>query len=342
MFKKTKCAISLLFVLVLLVGIGLVASGCQSGSEEEPATSGEEQVVYPQKGIDMIVVWAPGTATDSVARITAEYASAKWKVPVNVINKVGGHGIPGILEMMKAKPDGYTLCGDGGAGSTMLHASFPEVPYGVMDRTYIHKLVSYPLFFAVKADSEIKDLQGLIDYAKNNPETFKCGVGSIASNDNAAFTQLCELTGIDASKARVTFEEGHSGSISALVGGHVTAAIANPGDMKSLGGEAGKIRALAVTTRERLEEFPDIPTTRELGYEGCNVVGWFGLTGPGNLPDYVIEAWYNLMDEALQDEDFLQKVKNLGFPLDYVRGDELIDMIHEEYMLFKSILKDAE
>ena len=102
---------------------------------------------YPTKPISVVVTWSAGGGQDIFARIAAARLSKKWGVPVNVINKPGGMGIPGTLETLQAKPDGYTILSESSASSSMLDAWGKDVPFDIGERTYLANALEYPFFF---------------------------------------------------------------------------------------------------------------------------------------------------------------------------------------------------
>lgn len=325
--KKGLFWLAVLIVLVVAVAI----SGCGQKSSPE-----SEEPAYPQRGIDLVVPYAPGSSIDTAARLVAAYASRKWGQPVNVVNMPGGSGVPGVLEVMEAAPDGYKLLMDGHVSTSMLKAAQANLPFKIEERTYLGRIVTVPVFFAVRADAPWKNLKEVVEYARNNPKSFKWGAGTLGSINNFSQTQLFESAGVDPNKGRVIFEQGNAQAIAALLGGQVQFGIATLPDMMNLG-KAGKIRALAVTTPERLASFPDVPTTKEAGFPGANIVGWYGVSGPPGLGENVVRAWTTLLEQAAQDSTFLEEAAKVGHVIQYVPPDKLKAQIEQEYKTYLDI-----
>lgn len=292
---------------------------------------------YPNKPIEIIVASEPGSATDGAARIIATYLTKKWGSPVQVLNKPGGQTVLGTLEAIKAAPDGYTFLLDGHAYSSMGSAARKNQPPDILNRTYIVKMFSVPVFYIVRADAPWKTLTEVMGYARKDPKNFKWSGGGVGSVNNFSLTQLFETVGIDSGDGRVTFDGGHTPSLSALLGGHVKFAIGMMPDIKSL--HPSKIRALAVTSPERIKIFPDIPTTKEAGFPGANLMGWYGVSGPPKLSDNIINLWERTMRDASTDPAFIDIANKIGHIIHFVSRKEMEAELKVE---FKEYLEIAE
>ena len=293
---------------------------------------------FPQKPIQIIVPYAPGGATDAGIRIIGHYLSAKWGVPVSVVNKTGGMGLPAILEVMNSSPDGYTMLGEGHPFFFIL-ASKKDAPPVLFERTLVAKVFSVPVFYIVRADAPWKTLAEAIEYARKNPSAFKYGAGTLFSIDNFSITQLLWSSGIDSSAGRVIFDQGHSPSLAALLGGHVQFGIGMMPDIKSL--YPSKVRALAVTSRERIKVFPDIPTTKEAGFPKANLVGWYGILGPPKLPKEITSLWEKTLSSAVNDPQFLDNAAKVGHLVRFVSQEEMAAEIKEELRIHTEMAEKA-
>ena len=113
---------------------------------------------YPAKPIDVIVPFKPGGGTDSSTRVVTAFLSKKWGVPINVVNKPGGNTLPGSMEVFDARPNGYTLLADCNASSSMLPVVMKNIPYNIMDRTFLGIFTRGPVALMVPAKSPFKTL----------------------------------------------------------------------------------------------------------------------------------------------------------------------------------------
>jgi tripartite-type tricarboxylate transporter receptor subunit TctC len=302
---------SLLVICLLVVGI-------------EPTQS---QPKYPTKPIDLIVAFPPGGASDTATRILAPYLEKKWGVRVNVINKPGGNSIPAVLEILGARPDGYTLLSDCQSSYTMLHFTLKEVPFKPTDRTVLAMWGASPSTIFVYPTSPFKSLKDLEMEARRDPESFTwTSHGGPAPQDY--FMKLFFRTiGVDFAKTKAVMVKGGAQAIVMVAGNHVklgstAISITVPAH------NAGNIRIVAVGADKRWPALPDIPTVQEAGYKNLNYVPWFGIAGPLKLPAHVIEVWDKTLQEISKDEEIVQKMRNAGVTPYYYKANDA-----KEYLL---------
>ncbi len=292
---------------------------------------------YPKKPITIIVSAEPGAASDAAGRIIAPYLTKKWGVSVMVVNKPGGAAIPGTLEAIQSQPDGYTMLIDGHAYSTFRYVIMKDLAPVLMKRTSIAKVFSVPVFYIVRADAPWKTLSEVMEYARKDPKTFKWGAGGIGSILNFATTQLFSVAGIDPAAGRVIMDGGQSVCLTALLGGHIKLGIGMMPDIQSL--YPSKIRALAVTTPERIKETyaRNIPTTKEAGFPGANMVGWYGVSGPPKLPDDIINLWEKTLSDGSRNPEFQELAARVGHPIHFVGRKDMEVDLKEEYKMYLNI-----
>lgn len=293
---------------------------------------------YPSKPIDIIVPFAPGGGSDSAGRLIADYAQKTWRVQVNVINKPGGSGVTGTLEVMNSRPDGYTLLSDAHSSSSMMAGVQKSLPFDPSNRTYLGQFGTYTPFFVVGADSPWKTLKEVVEEAKKDPKAFKWACGALGGMDNFSITRFFQVAGVDANAGRVIFQQGHAQAMAALLGGHVKFGTAEENEVKSLDGI--KIRTVGVAAAQRDPGFPHIPTARESGY-AVDISGWRGLAGPPGLPKDVITAWGELIARAGKDPAFQALAKKLGVPLEHMNGPGLADRVKKEVQIYTDIAKSS-
>ena len=301
------------------------------GSQEPPK--------YPIKPIDLIIAFGPGTGFDTTARMIAAHLSKKWGVPINPVNMTGGSGVTALNRVLRSTPDGYMMFLDGHVLSSMLFAIQADLPFKLNERTFIAQMTMEPVFFVVNANSPWKTLREALDFAQKESANFRWGGGAFGSLNNFSISQLLATAGIEPnSTARVIFEQGNVAALQALLGGHVQFGIVTTSDMERLG-SAGKVRGLAVTSPERLKDFPDIPTTKESGVPGSNIIGWYGISGPPNLPPHIINAWSKALEDSTKDAEFLTQAVKLKKYFAYLPPKETKDMVNAEYEKYLALAK---
>jgi tripartite-type tricarboxylate transporter receptor subunit TctC len=291
----------------------------------------QSQQKYPTKPIDLIVGFPPGGVTDTGARLLSIYLGKKWGVRVNVINKPGGNAIPAILEVIKSNPDGYTLLGDNITSCSMLHIALKDVPFGPTDRKILALWASTPNVWFVPPDSPFKSLKEVEAEAKRDPENFTWTSLGGPSPQDFCMKQFFRAIGVDVSKTKPVICKGGAQVITMTAGGHVK--LGFTGIATTLpAAKAGNVKVIAQTvgTSSRWPDFPDVPTTQELGYKSITFVGWNGISGPLHLPPIVIETWNKALGEMAQDTETISKMQNTGLELSYLNSEEATNFVLRE------------
>ena len=291
----------------------------------------ESQQEYPTRPINLIVGYPPGGATDISARILSIYLEKKWKMPVNVINKPGGNAIPAVLEVIKATPDGYTLLADIITSYTMLHVAIKEVPFEATDRDILAIWGVTPNVWFVPPESPFKSLKDAEAEAKRDPENFTWTSLGGPSPQDFCMKQFFRAIGVPVSKTKPVMCKGGAQVIAMTAGGHVKlgySAVATT----IAPAKAGNVKVIAVISKtgSRWPDFPDIPTTQELGYESITFGGWVGISGPLNLPPHVIRIWNNTLQEMTRDPEMVSKIRNVGLEPYYLSSKEAREFVSKE------------
>ncbi len=307
---KKKFLLCLLSVFMILVLTGWVEQG-------------HSQQKYPTRPVNLVVGYPPGGASDLTARVLSLYLEKKWGKRINVINKPGGNAIPAVLEVLESTPDGYTLMADIITSYSMLHIALKDVPFKPTDRNILAIWGSTPNAWFVPPQSPFKTLKDVEAEVKRDPGNFTwTSLGGPAPQD-FCMKQFFKAIGVDVSKTKPVICKGGAQTIVMTAGGHVklgfSAIVTTIPAAK-----AGNVKVVAVTsnTRARWPDFPDIPTTQELGYESITFSGWVGISGPLNLPPFVIETWNKTLQEMTKDPEMVSKMKNVGMEPYYLNSKE--------------------
>ncbi len=285
---------------------------------------------YPSKPITLICPFSAGGASDLVGRAVAEYLRKKWGQPVNVVIKTGAGGTTGTVDGLQAAPDGYTLFLAGNSNGTINPALEKNLPYKWDQPTIVARVATNTMVLIVKADSKWRTAKELVDDIAKNPKNFKMGTGSAAGPSTFLTAQILGGAGIDFTlPARVVFQGG-APVVTAVAGGHVDFASQSVSEVWSLV-EAGKIRALAVTSTERAKQLPNVPTGKEAGFPWFTWLGYTGIEGPPNLPDSVVKAWADALKDAMRDPDSQKKMDDIGATPAYLGSDEFKSFLRAQY-----------
>lgn len=296
----------------------------------------QSQDKYPTRGIDIVVPWAPGGSTDLTSRVMADYLKKKWRVPVNIVNKTGGGGVPACLEVYKAKPDGYTILADSGTSNSTMEVFIKDLPFKVMDRTFIGAHSDVPFIFAVPTASPFQSLKDLADDAKKDPGHFTWGTGGNMGFQVTAMRQFFKEIGIDISKTREVVSTGGSQVIVLVAGGHIKVGGGSPSSCLPAF-QAGTIRLLAATSKERFPGFPNTPTTAEQGYPGINAHQWNGVSGPPKLPLYIVEIWEKALQEMVKDPEVISRMRAVASVTMYQNSRELRSFVERDTQEIKML-----
>ena len=276
---------------------------------------------YPTRPIDFIVSFGPGGAADVTGRLIAQYASEKLGQPINVINVPGGAGVTGTLRALSAAPDGYTLLVDNHAVSSLMAVTQSQLPFDWTRRTWIARVTVDPLFYVVRADSPFRSLADVVAAARRNPKAFRWGSCGPSCVGTFGIAQLFYVHGLEIRETNMLVYRSGAETLTGLAGGNIDLAAQQLSEITPLVA-AGRIRPLAVVWSERLPQYRDVPTVRELGLN-LDVTGWQGLSGPPGLPEHVVRRWQEVLSQAVRDPAFLQQAERISKVVAYLPGDEM-------------------
>ena len=243
---------------------------------------------YPAKPVRLIVPFAAGGTTDIVARFVGQKLSQEWNQTVVVENRTGASGNLGAAEVAKAPADGYTLLMVSGSVVTANQHIYAAMPFSAQkDLAPITTVASGPQVIVVHPNFPAKTLRELIDLAKAKPNSINYGHSGIGSQVHLAGESFLFSAGIE--MAAIPYR-GEAPAIADVVAGQTNAAVPNlAGAIGFI--NAGKLRALAVTSRERSPSLPNVPTVSET-LRGFENAGWFGLMAPAGTPRTIIDKVY--------------------------------------------------
>jgi tripartite-type tricarboxylate transporter receptor subunit TctC len=277
---------------------------------------------FPSKPVRFIVPFPPGGATDISARIVGHKLSEMWGQTVVIENRGGAGGNVGAAEAAKAAPDGYTLFFPSGSVMTAnehIYANMNVRPE--RDFVPITNAVRGAQVIVVPADSPYKTLKDLIAAAKANPGKLNYGHAGIGSQTHLAAENFLLAAGIEVQNVPY---KGEGPAVADLVAGQTTMATPNVAAAIAFI-NAGKLRALAVTSRERAPQLRDVPAVAEL-IPGFENYGWFGLVAPAGTPKEVVDKVYRDTAKALDSTEmrarfFVQGLEPVGnSPQEFARA----------------------
>ena len=237
---------------------------------------------------------------------------------VTILNKGGAGSQVGLTELVKSKPDGYTV-GFTNLPSTLMTYLDPDrqAAYGRDDFQLIALQAVDPSVVAVKADGPYKTLNDLIDAAKSNPEGVKSGTAGVGSSQHVQTVMFEKETGTDL--APVHFEGGGP-AVTALIGGHIDVVMTQVGESLPQV-KSGNVRILGIMADKRSPYLPDVPTMKEQGYD-LVANSSRGMSLPAGTPKEIVQIWSDATKNAMQNEQFQQKMKDQGIEMEYMDTPE--------------------
>lgn len=317
---------SILVLLVLTLVLSLAACGDSSNSDAPVDTAN-----FPEKNIEVIVAYKAGGGTDVGARILASEAEKIIGKPVVIINRDGSDGELGYTELTKAKADGYTI----GFINLPTFVSLTlerETQYEIGDVEPILNHVYDAGVLVVQGNSDLATLEDFINFAKENPGDITISNNGTGASNHIGAAHFEYEADIDVT--HVPFG-GSTDMLAALRGGHVTASVAKISEVAALA-NSGDLKILASFTENRLENFQDVPTLKEKGYDIL-----FGsaraLVAPKGTPQEIIDYLHDNFKAAMETESHMEKANNADLPIMYMSPSELGEYIVNEEAYLKGI-----
>ena len=272
------------------------------------AASSASAQQYPTRNISMIVPFAAGGPTDTVARVLGQAMGKPLGQTVIVENRPSAGGILGPEQVKNAKPDGYTILIHhiGMATTPTLYRNLRYNPLN--DFEYIGLVNEVPMTIIAKPTMPAKDFKEFLDYIKKNKDKV-----SYANAGIGAASHLCGMlfmSAIQTDFLTVPYK-GTGPAMNDLLGGQVDFMCDQTTSTTSQI-KAGKVKAYALTAPKRVNSLPDLPTLQEQGLKGADVAIWHGLYAPKGTPKPVIDKLVSSMQEALKDQGVNQRFAELG------------------------------
>jgi tripartite-type tricarboxylate transporter receptor subunit TctC len=238
---------------------------------------------YPKKQIELVVPFVAGGTTDNVARLIAQRFSESWGQTVIVNNRPGGGSTIGHAVVAKAPPDGHTLLVT--TISFAITAVMQKLPFDpIKDFAPISEFASLPLILVVHPSLPATNLKEFIAMAKSKAGGWDYASSGVGTSPHLAAEMFKSMAGVD--MVHVPYK-GNAEAMNAFLGGHIKIYFALvPAVLQHV--KAGNLRAIAVTTEQRLPYLPDVPTIAESGFPGYEISSWQGVFAPGGTPRDVV------------------------------------------------------
>jgi tripartite-type tricarboxylate transporter receptor subunit TctC len=302
------------------------------------AISAPALAAYPDRPIRLIVPSAPGGAPDALMRALAPQLSQQMGVPIVIDNRPGGSYTIGTMELIRSPADGYTLAYGNVVSLATNRSLLPNVPYDVeKDLTLIANTLRLSNLLVVNNGLPVKNVPELIAYAKKNP-----GKLAFASDGNGTTAHLGmelfkSMTGTD--MLHVPYK-GAGAAMTDLIGGGVQLMMINT-PVSGPQAQAGRVRALGISSSQRSSTYPNIPTIAEAGVPGFEVTAWGGIVGPAHMPKDIVTRLNAEIRTALANPVVRERFKNLGAETDPSMPEEFLELSRRETAKWAKTIKES-
>ena len=264
---------------------------------------------WPNKGLTLIVPYAPGGFSDTRMRLLARKLSEKLGQPVIVENKGGAGGVIGTAAIAKAAPDGYTI-GSGNLAPLAVNPTLmPKIAYSVTkDLAPVILIENSPLVLSVSNTLPVKNLEELITLAKKQPGKLTFGSSGVGGAHHLSGEMFRDTAKIDITHVPY---KGGSPAATDLMAGHLNMMF-EMGYSALPAIQSGRVKPLAVTSAERISILPDVPTLSELGLKGFESYNWQGIIVPAGTPAPIIARLNQAFNDILKDPDVANAISSVG------------------------------
>ncbi len=316
-----------------LLAIGLPAVAVKAARAQTVAASA---AAYPNHQVTFIVPFAPAGGTDVLARLLAEKLEQGFGQSFVVENRPGAGTVIATNFVAKSPPDGYTIMMD--VSSLAIDVTlYKSLPYdAAKDLALVALIASVPFVLVVNPSLPVENVEDLIKLAKRRPLSY--GSGGIGAFHHLAAALFCNMTGI---KMTHVPYRGTAPALNDLMGGYVQLMFSDLGPALPLI-NAGKIRPLAVTTKERFAALPNIPPLADVGVPGFDAAAWQGVVAPAKTPQPILATLNSKLNAIMAMDDVRTRLSDFGMvPLGTGSLDDLHQFLQSEIVRWAKVVEEA-
>lgn len=289
---------------------------------------------YPTKMIEFVCPFGVGGSTDLAARSLAATMPKYLKQSIMVVNKPGGGGQIGMDYLLKKPADGYSIILAVIGPWTIYPAMHPDAIFNYTNFKYIGRAEITPCVLVARPSDKYKDLKGLTEVIKNNPKALKYGIAGNGTISELGIKAYMMLAGIPMENAIGVPYEGTGEATLAILGNHVDFMYVNLSPVLDHI-KNGTLIPLALSVKEK--DLPNVPTLKELGYEGAGISSWKGLAAHKDTPDAIIKILEETLLLCTKDPEWIKTQEGLGVVPAYMNGKDFEAYIKSEFETFKKL-----
>ena len=286
--------------------------------------------------IEVIVGFAPGGTTDIMARVLAPYIARQLgdKASLVIVNRPGASGEISVSQVMRAKPDGYTL-GIVNLPGYFFVPMFRKASYSTNDLTLVARVVNDPTVMVTRKDARLTDLKQVVEQLKKDPSSLSAGHNGVGTNGHLAMVRLEGAAGV---KLNNIPYNGSAQQTNALVGSQLDIAFLAASEVPDPDNEATPMRMLAQFTKTKVARLQSVPTTYELGFP-VEMTAERGFAAPNGVPAAVMARLQTAIEAAMKDPDYIKAARNDAPFLAYLGGAEWTRHIEHDRKAYEAIAK---
>ncbi|UFN47357.1 tripartite tricarboxylate transporter substrate binding protein [Roseomonas sp. OT10] len=294
---------------------------------------------FPTHPGRVVIPFAPGAATDILARLMAAQLGEALGQPFVAENRTGANGAIGAELVARAPKDGHTLL----MGTFSTHATNPQIyantPYDpVRDFAPVTLVATVPMVLAVNPATGLRDVAGLIDAARRRPGMLTSATGGLGSSQHLSAVLFERAAGVRLDI--IHYARGFATVIPDLLENRVNMTFGDPLSLLPTIRE-GKLRALAVTSAQRTEMLPEVPTMAEAGLPGAAAVTWYGLFVTGGTPQPIVDRLGQVAGEAVRKPAVTARIRELGAVPSGIPPAEFAAFVRSELERWGAVIRDA-
>jgi tripartite-type tricarboxylate transporter receptor subunit TctC len=291
---------------------------------------------YPAKTVRLIAPFAPGGATDVLARLTAQKLGERWSQTVIVDNRPGAGGNIGAEAAARSAPDGYTLL-VAGAPHAINMTLYRNLSYNLAtDLVAVNRIAGYPSAIVVHPSLPARSVKELIALAKARPGELNFGSPGPGSPNRLAIELFMIMANVK--MTHIPYKGGSGQMVTDLVAGHVQlASIGLPPSMQYV--KAGRLRAIAVTSAKRSPLLPEVPTVSEAGLPGFDVTSWYGVFAPAALPRNLVTKVNGDISAILEAPDLRERLQRMDAEPAPQSPEDFARFVREEIAKWAKVVK---
>jgi tripartite-type tricarboxylate transporter receptor subunit TctC len=290
---------------------------------------------WPSRPVRMINTFAAGGTADVLTRLVAEHLSGVFKQQFFVETRAGAAGTIGVKSVADAPPDGYNFALTNITHLVLAPISNPKLGYDpIKDLTNIAYVAGSPIMISVNAKSGVKSLAAFIELGKKSDKPLTYSSSGVGSSGQLVAEAFAKVAGV---KIEHVPYKGASQGIMDLVAGHIFFSAQTVSSTASQV-RGGALVAIAHSGKERLQDFPDVPTFKELGIDVVATT-WFSISGPANLPKDITDKMNREIQRAVSKPEVQARLRNDGLVAEQMSVQQLHDYIVAEHSRWKPVLE---